>query len=63
MSEDGDSSNFFPITDISANDMEKYGPKLKCVDFDANYKLLGNFNTEIASNLMVVFERCDYKAP
>ena len=48
MSEEGDSSVFYPITDISANDMKTYGPKLKCVDYDANYKLLGNFNTEIA---------------
>ena len=43
--------------------METYGPKLKCVDLEASYNLLGNFNTELASNLMVVFERCDTKVP
>ena len=41
--------------------METYGPKLKCVNLEASYNLLGNFNTELASNLMIVFERCDMK--
>ena len=50
-------SHFFPTSSVSEYDVQTYGPKMKCIRED--YQILGNFNTNMASNLMVVFEKCD----
>lgn len=39
------------------SDISTYGPKMKCIA--KPYEVLGNFNTNIAANLMAVFEKCD----
>lgn len=37
---------------------------MKCIDEEAiDYALQGSYNTDKASNLMVVFERCDKDGP
>ena len=48
---------FFPLNPVSEDDFRSYGPKLKCIKDP--FKLFGNFNSNAASNLMVVFEKCD----
>ena len=50
-------NGFFPLSPQSESDIRKYGHKLKCVK--EPYELFGNFNSDAASTLMVVFERCD----
>ncbi len=37
-----------------------YRTKMKCID--EPYQIWGDYNSDIAQNLMVVFERCDTKA-
>ena len=37
--------------------MTTYGKKMKCIDTN-DVKIQGSYNTDKASNLMVVFERC-----
>ena len=67
---DVDGSNvasvFYPTNPLSEKDLKNYGSKLKCLDLDHpdapdSLEILGNFNTEKASNLMIVFERCDIR--
>ena len=48
--------NFYPIHQKSES-FRQYMPNLKCIDED--YNLYGTYNTNISSNLMIVFERCD----
>ena len=38
---------------------------MKCLDDESTRKLqlIGNFNTDKAQNIMIVFERCDSKDP
>lgn len=50
-------SKFYPLNPISEGDVGTYGPKMKCVKED--FSLVGNFNTGKASNLMIIFEKCD----
>ena len=38
--------------------MKTYGPKMKCL-VDPNMDYFGNFDTDKAQNLMIVFEICD----
>lgn len=47
---------FYPVHQKSES-LRDYLPKMKCVD--EPYDLYGDFSTNIASNLMVVFELCD----
>lgn len=50
-------ADFYPVHKVSENDLNIYGPKMKCIT--ETYNLQGNYNTELAANLMVVFEICD----
>ena len=49
-------TSFYPIHEKSES-LRDYLPKMKCIDED--YSLYGDFSTNIASNLMIVFEKCD----
>ena len=51
-------SKFFKTLKFSEADVKTYGPKMKCMN-DPDFALHGNFNTDTAQNLMVVFEKCD----
>ena len=50
---------FFPVVKHHENYLRTYGPKMKC--FDENLEIHGNFNSEKAANLILVFEKCDRK--
>lgn len=47
---------FYPVHENSES-LKSYIPKMKCIDED--YSLYGDFNTNVASTLMIVFEKCD----
>ena len=54
-------SKFFMTNPVSVSDLNAYGSRLKCID-DQDLRSLtmyGNYQTNIASNLMVVLEKCD----
>ena len=51
-------SKFFPVNPVSIPDLKVYSQKMKCIDED-ELEILGNYNTDKASNLMIVFEFCD----
>ena len=60
------SIHIYPTNPLSEKDLQIYGPKLKCLDLEhpdapESLEIFGNFNTEKASNLMIVFERCDIR--
>ena len=40
------------------NDVKTYGPKMLCPAEVDKLNLIGNYNTQKANNLMIVFERC-----
>lgn len=42
---------------VKSDSYKDYIPSMKCIDED--YELYGEFETNVAHNLMVVFERCD----
>lgn len=48
---------FYALNKVSVSDLDKYGPKMKCIA--EPYEIFGDFNTNMASNLMFVFEKCD----
>lgn len=50
-------SDFFSINPMSEADVSVYGKKLKCPVL--HYDLYGNYNTDMGSQLMIVFEKCD----
>ena len=49
-------SKFYPMH-FKSFIFKKYVPKMKCIDEDI--EIYGDFNTNIASSLLVVFETCD----
>ena len=57
-----DESPFFPISQYNQVELAQYGAgKMRCLDEVENLKLWGDYDTSKASNLMVVFEKCDIK--
>ena len=62
---DGESSSetskFFPINDVSKRDLSFYYRKMKCLDETQGTEIFGSYNTDKASNLMIVFEKCNRK--
>ena len=56
---DGSSNTkFFPVNEVSVRDLKTFSSKMKCLD-DESTRIFGSYNTDKASNLMVVFEKCD----
>ena len=51
-----DSKGFYPINQISQQDFEEYKSKLKCLD--EQIEINGNYNTGVASNLIIAFVKC-----
>lgn len=52
-------SNFFELAEIIKEDSQLYGPKMLCASDPADLSIYGNYDSEKASNLMIVFEKCD----
>lgn len=53
-------SAFYPVKDLSKTDLMSYGPrKMRCIKNPDELILYGDYDTNKASNLMVVFELCD----
>ena len=50
-------SGFYPVTPTNEADVNTYGPKMKCIR--EPYSLFGNFNSDAASTLLIIFEKCD----
>ena len=50
-------SLFYPIASFNKNDLKIYSGKMKCLDEDVD--IFGNFDQQVASNLMVIFEKCN----
>ena len=48
---------FYPMSDSAKTIVNDDWYSLKCIDDD--FEISGNFNSDTASNLMVVFEICD----
>ena len=55
---DNDESDFYPLGSASEKDMKAFGHRLQCLTHPEKLKLQGNFDTSLASNLMIVFEEC-----
>ena len=51
-------SKFFPVNKASIKDMKTYSKKMKCLD-ETGTEIFGSYNTDKASNIMIVFETCD----
>jgi hypothetical protein len=49
---------FFPIMRKSKLDLETYGSKMKCIDYD-DFEIFGNFNSQAAKQLTLYLELCD----
>ena len=49
---------FYRTNENSQGDFSHYGRKMKCIA-DDSFFIAGNYNTFEASQLMIVFERCD----
>ena len=53
-------STFYPVKELSESDLKSYGPrKMRCIKNLDELKIWGDYDTNKASNLMVVFEKCD----
>ena len=55
--EDLHRTGFYNTNPVSVADIGTYGKKLKCIDDE--FTISGNYDTSIASNLQVVFQKCD----
>ena len=53
-----ENSQFYPLSQFSQDDFDTYSKKMKCVDQDST-NIFGSYNTDKASNLMIVFEKCN----
>lgn len=51
------SSDFYKVHPVSAYDVKTYGGKMKCIT--EPYSLMGNYNSESAAYMKVVFDKCD----
>ena len=55
-----DVSPFYPLKPQSKTDLGTYGVgKMRCLADSDQLKMWGDYDTENASNLMIVFEKCD----
>ena len=52
-------SSFFPIKPVSMKDLTTYSSKMKCLEDTNSTEIFGSYNTDKASNFMVVFETCN----
>ena len=52
-------SSFFPVDLFSLKDMNNYSSKMKCLDSTNSTEIFGSYNTDKASNFMIVFEKCN----
>ena len=52
-------STFYPISKLSSIDVKAYIGRFKCLDEPEKLVLRGNYDTQVASNLMVVFDKCN----
>ena len=52
-------SEYFKLDESTANDSRVYAPKMLCPVNLQKDKLQGNYNTQKAKNIMIVFEKCD----
>ena len=52
-------TRFYLTSQNSLVDLQIYGPKLQCLEKPKDVVLWGNYDSSEASNLMVVFEKCD----
>ena len=60
---DDDSSLFFKPSPSSKLELEYTWRKLKCIDKDTELMMFGNYRSLAATNIMVVFEKCDNTLP
>ena len=51
-------SFFFPADLFSLKDMNTHSAKMKCLDTTDKIEIFGSYNTDKASNFMIVFEKC-----
>ena len=57
---DSEESKFFPISDNDKSSLSSYGAgKMQCLAEAEQLNMWGNYDSDKASNLMVVFEKCD----
>ena len=54
-----DNPLFFPNKPTSKADMDIHWRKLKCINRDQELLMYGRYESQAASNLMIVFEKCD----
>ena len=52
-------SSFFRVDLFSLKDIYNYSSKMKCLDSTNSTEIFGNYNTDKASNFMIVFEKCN----
>ena len=50
-------SSFFPVDSVSLKDLKSYSAMMKCLDTNST-EIFGSYNTDKASNFMIVFEKC-----
>ena len=52
-------SSFFPVDSSSLQDLNTYSAKMKCLNNTDSAEVFGSYNTDKASNFMIVFEKCN----
>ena len=53
-------TKFYPISPLAESQFNQYRRRFKClVNPERDLSLFGNYNTEVAKNLMVVFDKCN----
>lgn len=52
-------STFYPVTKLSEAHLNSYRGRFKCLDHPEQLNLSGNYQSSDASNLMVVFDKCN----
>ena len=58
---DNKSQSLFYPTNRSAPEISKFWSEFKCIADVSDLKVNGNFDTSVANQLMIVFEKCDKK--
>ena len=56
--EETPSSDYFELADMTREHAQTYAPKMLCASNPADLTILGNYDAEEASNVMLVFEKC-----
>ena len=53
-------ANFYPISPLFAAQLKMYRRRFKCLAYpERDLSMFGNYHTEVAANLMVVFDKCN----